>query len=208
MKLSVKPGRAEKIHIYINDEYRFTCDSNYWYSEKWHKLNEINEQELIELESSVNSRRAFLNGMNLLNRRAHSKKELILKLSQKYPKQAAEDAVERLEELLLIDDEKFAYNYAEELARRKKFAPRRIEMELRTKGIDSETARKAVNLLDKDDFNRIIVLLNTKYVNKLSDKKSINRTVSALLRMGYNYSDIKKAIAEVSEETDSDEYYE
>lgn len=208
MKLSVKLGRAEKIHIYIDGEYRFTCDSNYWYSEKWHKLNEISEQELIELENSVNSRRAFLNGMSLLNRRAHSEKELILKLSQKYPRQAAEEACERLKELFLIDDEKFAFSYAEELSRKKKFAPKRIEMELKAKGIDSETARKAVNSLDKDDFNRIILLLNSKYANKLSDEKSINRTINALIRMGYNYYDIKKAISVVSKETDSEDFYE
>lgn len=208
MKLSVKPGKAEKIHIYIDDEYRFTCDSNYWYSEKWHKLKEIDSQELIELENSVNSRRAFLKGAGLLNRRAHSKKELTLKLTQSFPSQAAKQAVERLEELLLIDDEKFAYNFAEELFRRKKLAPKRIEMELKAKGIDSETARKAVNSLDKDDFNRIIVLLNSKYANKLSDEKAVNRTVNALIRMGYDYYDIKKAISCVKNNSDSEEYYE
>ena len=208
MKLSVKPSKAEKIHIYIDDEYRFTCDSNYWYSEKWHKLKEIDEQELIELENSVNSRRAFLKGVSLLNRRAHSKKELMLKLSQSFPSQAAKQAVERLEELLLIDDEKFAYNYAEELFRRKKLAPKRIEMELKAKGIDSETTRKAANSLDKDDFNRIILLLNSKYANKLSDEKAVNRTVNALIRMGYDYYDIKKAISCVKNNSDCEEYYE
>lgn len=208
MKLSVKPGRADKVHIYIDDEYRMTCDGNFWYSEKWHKLKEINEEELVELENSVNSRRAFLNGMSLLSRRAHSKKELIIKLSKKYPKDAVISAVDYLEELLLIDDEKFAYDYADELLRRKKFAPKRIEMELKAKGIDSELARKAVNSLDKDDFNRIILLLNSKYANKLADEKNLNRTINALLRMGYNFSDIKKAIKAVNENLGCDEYYE
>ena len=208
MKLSVKPGRGEKVHIYIDDEYRMTCDGNYWYSEKWHKLKEIDEQELVELENSVNSRRAFLTGMSLLSRRAHSKKELLLKLSQKYPEQAVHRAVERLEELLLIDDEKFAYNYAQELAERKKFAPKRIEAELRAKGIDSQTVRKAINSLDKDDFNRIILLINSKYANKLSDEKNLRKTINSLLRMGYNYSDIKKAISTVKEGIGCDEYYE
>lgn len=208
MKLSVKPGKADKIHIYINDEYRFTCDGNYWYSEKWHKLNEINEQELVELENSVNSRRAFLNGMSLLSRRAHSKKELYLKLLQKYPKEACEQAVEKLEELYLIDDEKFAFDYAEELSLRKKFAPKRIEMELKAKGIDSEIARKAINSLDKDNFNRIILLLNSKFANKLGDEKGITGTINALLRMGYGYYDIRKAISEVTEEMNCEEYYE
>ena len=208
MKLSVKPGKADKIHIYIDGEYRFTCDSDYWYSEKWRKFNEIDEQELIELENSVNSRRAFLKGVSLLNRRPHSKKELILKLSQAYPRSAAEQAADRLEELLLIDDEKFAQSYAQELYRRKNFAPKRIETELKVRGIDSEIAKNAVNSLDKDDLNRIILLLNSKYANKLSDEKAVNRTINALIRMDYDYYDIKKAIALVKKDIDSEEYYE
>lgn len=208
MKLSVKPGKADKIHIYIDGEYRLTCDSDYWYSEKWRKLKEIDEQELIELENSVNSRRAFLKGAGLLNRRAYSEKELVLRLSRDFPRQAAEQAVGRLSELMLIDDEKFAQSYAEELYTRKKFAPKRIEMELKAKGVDSETAKKAVNSLDKDNYNRIILLLNSKYANKLSDEKSLNRTVNALIRMGYDYGDIKKALSCVKNDTDSEDYYE
>lgn len=212
MELSVKPGKAQKIHIYIDGEYRMTIDSNFWYSEKWHKLSSVDEEELAELESSVNSRRAFLNGMNLLSRRAHSKKEIVIKLSQKYPKEAAQSAADKLEELRLINDEKFAQLYAEELYERKKYSPKRIENELKLKGISSEIASETVKSLDKDDFNRIILLLNSKYRNKLSDEKNIKRTVNALMRMGYSYSDIRKALEEVAD-TDNDlkgygNYYE
>lgn len=212
MELSVKTGRAQKIHIYIDGEYKMTVDSNFWYSEKWHNFNRIDEEELAELECSVNSRRAFLNGMSLLSRRAHSKKEIITKLSQKYPKEAAQSAADRLEELRLIDDKAFAELYAQELYERKKYSPKRIEQELKQKGITSEIAFETVKSLDKDDFNRIILLLNSKYRNKLSDEKNIKRTINGLMRMGYSYSDIKKALNEV-EDTDNDlkgngNYYE
>ncbi|MBR0542696.1 MAG: regulatory protein RecX [Clostridia bacterium] len=206
MILSVKAGKAGKVHIYIDGEYRMTCDSSFWYSEKWHNLKDINEQELTELEAAVSSRRAFLTGANLLSRRLHSKKELYLKLLQKYPKEAAQSACDRLEELLMLDDEDFALRYAKELYERKKYAPRRIEQELKLKGISSEIAQNAVAALDKEDYNRIILLLNTKYQTNLTTEKGIKRTVNALLRMGYSYSDIKKALDEVGTETESEDY--
>lgn len=206
MILSVKAGKADKVHIYIDGEYRMTCDSSFWYSEKWHNLKDINEQELTELEAAVSSRRAFLTGANLLSRRLHSKKELYLKLLQKYPKEAAQSACDRLEELLMLDDEDFALRYAKELYERKKYAPRRIEQELKLKGISSEIAQNAVSALDKEDYNRIILLLNTKYQTNLTTEKGIKRTVNALLRMGYSYSDIKKALDEVGTETESEDY--
>ena len=206
MILSVKAGKADKVHIYIDGEYRMTCDSSFWYSEKWHNLQDINEQELTELEAAVSSRRAFLTGANLLSRRLHSKKELYLKLLQKYPKEAAQSACDRLEELLMLDDEDFALRYAKELYERKKYAPRRIEQELKLKGISSEIAQNAVAALDKEDYNRIILLLNTKYQTNFTTEKGIKRTVNALLRMGYSYSDIKKALDEVGTETESEDY--
>ncbi len=208
MKIGVKNGKADKIHIYIDDEYRMTVDGTFWYSEKWHNLEDIDEEELAALENAVNSRRAFLNGMNLLSRRAHGKKELINKLAQKHSREASEDAVQKLEELGLIDDEKFAEALADELLRRKKYAPRRIEAELIMKGIDRQIAEDTVNSLDKDDFNRIILLLNSKYKNYLSDEKGLRRAQNGLFRMGYSYSDIRKALKEVTERTDEEDYYE
>ena len=62
MKLSFKDGRQGKIHIYVDDVYTLTVDDTFWFSEKWHKVNEINDEELADLTLSVNSRRAFLKG--------------------------------------------------------------------------------------------------------------------------------------------------
>ena len=106
----------------------------------------------------------------------------------------------------MLDDEDFALRYAKELYERKKYAPRRIEQELKLKGISSEIAQNAVAALDKEDYNRIILLLNTKYQTNFTTEKGIKRTVNALLRMGYSYSDIKKALDEVGTETESEDY--
>lgn len=45
MKLTYKPGKLHKIHIYVDDEYRLTVDDEYWFSEKWHNLKEIDDGE-------------------------------------------------------------------------------------------------------------------------------------------------------------------
>ena len=83
MKLSIKEGKAKKIHIYIDEEYRATVDSDYWYSEKYRNYKEINEEELTELLNSVSSRRAYNKGLDFLSRRPYGTKELIKKLCEK-----------------------------------------------------------------------------------------------------------------------------
>lgn len=201
MKLSVKNGNRGKVHIYIDDEYRYTVDGNYWYSEKWHKLKEIDEEELAALESAVSFRRAFNTGMNLLSYRAHGKKELINKLvAKKHDRLSAEKAVERLEELKLINDLDYAGMLARHLYERKGFSEKRIMQELLLKGIDRETAESALETLDKNPHARIIELLEKKYGKYLTDEKGRKKVYNALLRLGYSYSEINSALKEFEED--------
>lgn len=200
MILSVKQGKANKIHIYVDDEYRATVDSDFWYSERYKNLKEINEDELTELLSAVGFRRAYSKGLDFLSRRPYGKKELIRKLCEKgHERETAEKACERLEELELLNDEEYARILSEELFERKGYGKKRINQELIYRGIDREIAQNAVDALDNDAVKRIILVIRKKYLNKLDDEKGKRRAVDGLLRLGYSYSDIKTALSSMSE---------
>lgn len=202
MKLSVKPGKLDKIHIFLDEEYAMTVDNTFWFSSEWYNKTEIDSEELAALQTAVSSRRAFNAAVDLLSRRAHASEELYKKLRPKFGDEPARAAVEKAKSLYLLDDEAFAEQLAEELYERKHFAPRRILSELLRRGVNREIAQNAVESLDKDDKNRIIVLLQGKYSACLQDEKGKRRAVNALLRMGYSYGDIKAALAEVNSETE------
>lgn len=200
MKLSAKPGKGDKIHIFVDDEYRLTVDSRFWYSERWHNQTQIDSGELAALEEAVGSRRAFNSAEDYLSRRDHSEKELYEKLCRKYPPAAAEAAIEKAKDLGLLDDERFAANYALELYEKKHFASHRILLELRRKGVDREIAENAVEGLDKAGETRIIELLRGKYRAALSNEKGRRRAVNGLLRMGYAHPDIRAALKTLEQE--------
>ena len=202
MKLSVKPGKLDKIHIFLDEEYAMTVDNTFWFSSEWYNKTEIDSEELAALQTAVSSRRAFNAAVDLLSRRAHGSEELYKKLRPKFGDEPARAAVEKAKALYLLDDEAFSEQLAEELYERKHFAPRRIFSELLRRGVNREIAQNAVESLDKDDKNRIIVLLQGKYSVSLQDEKGKRRAVNALLRMGYSYGDIKAALAEVNSETE------
>ena len=207
MILSVKQGNANKIHIYVDDEYRATVDSDYWYSEKYRNLKEINEEELTELLDTVSFRRAYNKGLDFLSRRPYGTKELIKKLCEKgHEKEASEKACERLTELGLLNDEEFARILANELLERKNYSIKRIKQELFFKGIDREIVENTVDLLDNDPKNRIILVIKKKYINKISDEKGKKRTIDALMRLGYSYSDIKNALNTLTEFDEEENY--
>jgi regulatory protein len=207
MKLTVKEGKANKIHIYVDDEYRATVDSDYWYSEKYRKLKEINEDELTELLDAVSFRRAYNKGLDYLSRRPYGTKELIRKLCEKgHEKEAAEKACERLLELGLLNDEEYARILSDDLINRKNYGIKRVKQELAFRGIDREIIENTVDTLDNDAENRIILVVKKKYLNKLNDEKGRKRAIDGLMRLGFSYSDIKSALGKVSEFTEEEEY--
>ncbi len=201
MKLTVKEGKANKIHIYVDEEYRATVDSDYWYSEKYRHLKEINDDELTELLDSVSFRRAYNKGLDLLSRRPYGTRELIKKLQEKgHENDAAQKACDRLLELGLLDDEEYARILANDLLERKKYSIKRIKQELSFRGIDREIIENTVDLLDNDPQNSIILVVKKKYLNKLNDEKGRKRAIDGLMRLGYSYCDIKAALDLIEEE--------
>ena len=207
MKLTIKEGKAKKIHIYIDEEYRATVDSDYWYSEKFRNYKEINEEELTELLNAVSFRRAYNKGLDFLSRRPYGTKELVKKLCEKgHEKEYAEKACERLLELGLLNDEEYARILANDLSERKNYSTKRIKQELGFRGISRDIIENTIDLLDNDPVPRIIILIKKKYINKINDEKGRKRTVDALLRLGYSYSDIKTALNSITDF--EDEYYD
>ena len=83
---------------------------------------------------------------------------------------------------------------AKRLYESKGFSSRRIKSELLQKGISRENADYACENIDIEPVSRIIELLNTKFRNKLGTEKGNKQVFSALLRMGYSYSDIRSAM--------------
>ena len=208
MKITAKRGRADKIHIYIDGEYRLTVDEIFWFSCGLISGDEINEEELTAFEEAAGSRRAFNSALNSLDYRDHSEKEIRAKLLRKHDADYVEEAIERLIELDLINDERYAENYARELFEHKKFGRMRIISELRAKGISSDIANAAVDELfseeEPDNIQRIVDIIGKRYYNRMNDEVGRKKVFSALQRMGYSFSDIREAMSEFSD----DEYYE
>lgn len=208
MKITAKGGRKDKIHIYIDGEYRLTVDEIFWFSCGYISGDEIDEEELTAFEEAAGSRRAFNSALNSLDYRDHSEKEIRAKLMRKHGAEYVDEAVEKLIELDLINDRRYAENYARELFEHKKFGKIRIKSELIAKGIASDIASETVNSLfedeEPDNIQRIVDIIEKKYYNRMNDEVGRKKVFSALQRMGYSFSDIREAMSEFSD----DEYYE
>lgn len=208
MKITAKSGRKDKIHIYIDGEYLLTVDEIFWFSCGYVSGDEINEEELTAFKEAAGSRRAFNSALNSLDYRDHSEREIRTKLLRKYDADYVEEAVGKLIDLDLVNDERYAENYARELYKHKKFGKMRIKSELRAKGIAADIANEAVDALfedeEPDNIQRIVDIIGKRYYNRMNDDVGRKKVFAALQRMGYSFSDIREAMSEFSD----DEYFE
>ena len=83
--------------------------------------------------------------LDLVSRREHSRHELMQKLDKRNPNTTPiiEDVLDKLETNKILDDERFAEMYLNSRAR-KGFGPKKIEMELHSKKVDSFFISNAV----------------------------------------------------------------
>ncbi len=206
MKITFSYGKQNKVHISCDGEYAFTVDAEYWLSSPYYGVESIeDEEELAAFYEAVGSRCAFIGGLRLLSYRDYCEKEMVIKLTQKgHKREYAENAVARLAELGYINDYRYAESLASSLLERKGMSIKSIGFELARKGIPREIADIVTQNLDFEPILRIIELLKTKYARYLNDEKGIKKTVAALQRLGYGWSDINSALRQLEVETEVD----
>lgn len=131
--------------------------------------------------------RMKLSAYSWLSKRDYAAKELELKLLHCY---GHKDWVSSLLEELLqqgyLNDKNFALQWISS----KKYSQRKIEYLLLQKGLSREIIREAIQEVAQDPSEEIQRIWE-KLGNKEKEKK-----IMALLRKGYNYSEIQKAISE------------
>lgn len=203
MKLNLKAGKGNKIHIHVDGEYKMTVDSDFVSSSGLYENMQLNESELAELEEAVNSRRAFNKAVDLLSRRDHSSGELLQKLRQKGYADGAQEALEKLAEYGYIDNRRFAFNYASELVRLKGFGKRRVSQELFKKGVERQIIDEVLEEVEFES-DTLLNLIERKYSKYLDSQKGVAKTINALLRMGYSYGEIKSALQSYETSLDDD----
>ena len=164
---------------------------------------ELERDQLRKIVYASNFRRAYQRALFLLDYRDYSAKEMTEKLIKTYKSETLCSAVlKKLKENGFIDDERYAERMARKLVETRKFGYRRAKREIMLKGIDQFTAEDALAVYDDRFSENLMELLKTKhsrYLTDSSDRKSIEKVKNALVRYGYDFSDINRAVKEYFE---------
>lgn len=203
---AIVPGRKTRSAVYVDGVYITSLDNEVIRGEHLCENDEIEQERLDEMIFKSDLRRAKEKALNLLSFRSYTRHTLIEKLIKFFPEEAAEAAADRMEELDLINDEKYAARYAEELVLSKRLSKRAALYKMLQKGLDREICEAALEDVEADPIEQITALLEKKYARQLSDEKGRRRAFAALQRMGYSFADIREAVENFTEDwTEPDE---
>lgn len=159
------------------------------------KINENTEQ------SGELLLKAKKRAMYLLGARAYSRGELLKKLSETYPPEICEVALEWVTDCGYLNDSDYAEKLAKKLIQVKRYGPRKVRWEMKQKYISDEIIEEVLASYGNEDIRaEITELINRKYRDNLDERKDIERVINALARRGYDFDDIKSCISEVQED--------
>ncbi len=162
----------------------------------------LGEDIIEEIIYNSDYKRAKEKAVNLIAYKTRTKKELKEKLRQNFSGEIVELVIERMEDIGLINDREYANRVAHNLVYNKHMSYRGVKYKLIEKGFSSTLIEEIISKLEIDPHEQITALLEGKYSRKLYTENSRQKVFSSLLRMGFNWYDIKDVMENY---TDDDE---
>lgn len=163
---------------------------------------EISAEDFGKVLFASELRRATRRAMYLINEREYSYIQLFEKLKNNYTEDICYKVANYMAAKGYVNDKRFAealvYSYME----CKLYGPRRVKQELYKRGIRGRIADEAIEEKLDGLEERLNKLIERKYLRDLCDPddiKAINRVKNGLVRAGYGYDDINRAVKEYIE---------
>ncbi len=193
---AIEPRKKGLSALYIDGEFAMKLDTEVLLAHRFDVGREIDDELLHACVLDSDTKRCKDKAMWLISFRDHSRRELFDKLKKDYPEDIAESAVDRMEELGLVNDGRYARRYAADLIELKHLSERGIRQKLYEKGIDRELIDEILDEVEIDEAAQIRAVIEKKYARNLSDEKVRRRAVNALQRLGFGYAGIKSVLSE------------
>ena len=172
--------------------YRQTVEDFLLYSGR-----ELSDEELKNLKTTAGQMSAKMRAVRIVSASGVSKADLEHRLVQKgEAKQDAQEAVTWLTELDLLDDSKIAQQVVQKCIA-KGYGLSRAKQALYEKRVPKAFWEAA--LADYPDQTEKILEFLRSRLKDSRDEKQLRRTMDALLRRGYSYEEIRKALNEFTD---------
>ena len=190
----VRTTKRGRVALYVEGEFLLSMHPDVFAVSGLSVGSEVDTESLETLSAEAELKKAKEKALNLLSYKEYTTKQLTDRLKRHTDEESAEQAVARIEELGLLDDDDYAERFARDLSERKKFGILRIRQEMRQRGLTSEQIEYATSLLRSDPEEKMREIIARKYPLAYEDEKVRRRAFSALMRMGYPAAEVRRVL--------------
>lgn len=209
--LTAQQQNAQRVNVFVDEKYRFSLDI-FQVSELGIRVGkEYTEDELAALEDESAFGKLYARALEYTMIRPHSGKEIRDYLWKKtretrfrskktgewktragVSQEIADRVYERLLQKGYIDDEKFARYWVENRNQRKGTSFRKLEAELRAKGVAPEVIQQNIQNSTRDEKSEISKII-AKKAAKYDDEQKL---IAYLVRQGFSYDAVRSALSD------------
>lgn len=199
-----------RINVMVDGTYRFSLDISQVVSLGVKVGQEYSEKELTEIEGESQFGKLYARALEYCLMRPHSAREVRdylwrktratkyksrktgeIKEREGYATELVERVFDKLVDKSHVDDESFARFWVENRNQTKGASRRKLEAELRAKGVSQEIIAQQLSESDRTDDSELQKVIAKKR-NKYQDEQKL---MQYLARQGFSYDDIKQALS-------------
>ncbi|HTE22170.1 MAG TPA: RecX family transcriptional regulator [Candidatus Limnocylindria bacterium] len=186
--------RQDRYSIYVDDKYLFSFSENELIGSGLKVNQELSERELLALKDQAVLGKAYDRALNLISHRPRSEWELRDYLKRKdYDEDVITSTIERLHDRGYVNDLDFARRWVQSRRLLKSTSKRRLSQELRQKRIADDVISQVLEADETDERQVLRELIERK--RKQTKYQDNLKLMQYLSRQGFNYDDIKIALA-------------
>ena len=191
--LKVQKRNPQRVNVYLDGEYSFALAR---ITAAWlHVGQQLSSEKISQLKAQDTQEVAYQRALRLLSFRPRSSAEMRQRLKRiGFTEEVIDSALGRLLRSGLVDDARFAKEWAEN---RNEFRPRSrraLEYEMRQRGLDREEIDRALEGLDESSLALQAARKHARKLQGLTAAEFYRKLYGFLARRGFGYETAKPAV--------------
>jgi regulatory protein len=195
---ALKPQQRNRnrVSVFLDDRYAFGLDRELVIKLGLHAGLEIDAARLAQIAKEAERKKAMDASFNLLSYRARSRREIETRLKRKgISETAISETAQRLAELGLLDDVKFAEAFARDRLEFARKGKRVIYAELRRKGVPKSVVEQVLaRASDETEAAGAVLAKVARRYAALEPRERYRKLHDLLLRRGFSFETIEHAL--------------
>lgn len=196
-KITQQQKNRDRYSIYVDEKYSFSLSETALLESGLHSGQELTKEQIGEYKQLSRDDKLYNRALNYVALRPRSVWEVEFYLKRKdSPAPLIEQIANKLKNLGLLDDRKFAEAFVHDRRLLRSQSTRRLQLELRKKHVPSQVIDEVL-AADETDEKAMLRELVTKKLQQSKYRNDELRLMQYLARQGFGYGDLKDVLAEV-----------